>query len=96
MISICDTLIYFGSLRQVSAGGAVLAPGGVLAFTVEQGEGYPYRLTDSGRFAHHQDHLKEVAGEAGLPPVVSLTGQTLRYEYGQPVAGWVVVLTASR
>ncbi|HEX3998519.1 MAG TPA: methyltransferase domain-containing protein [Pirellulales bacterium] len=61
VVAACDTLIYFGDLRQViPAAARHLAPGGVLGFTVEQGEEFPFRLGDSGRFAHHRDHLLEV------------------------------------
>lgn len=93
LIAVCDTLIYFGDLRQVLPRAAKhLAPNGVLGFTVEKGETFPFRLTDSGRFAHHQDHLREVAQEAGLR-LVSQTAEVLRYEYGSPVTGWVTVLS---
>ena len=92
VIAVCDTLIYFGDLTQVLPRAAAhLGPGGVIAFTVEAGETHPFRLTDSGRFAHHRKHLSEVADASGLQ-VVSLTAKTLRYEYGQPVAGWVTAL----
>ncbi len=92
LVAICDTLIYFGDLRQVIPPAArILAAGGLLAFTVEVGAAEPFRLTDSGRFAHHQRHVLAVAREAGLA-VISQTEETLRYEYGQPVQGWVTVL----
>ncbi len=52
---------------------------------------FPFCLTDSGRFAHHRDHLLQVAQEAGMQ-LVSQTAEVLRYEYGEPVWGWVTVL----
>ena len=95
VIAICDTLIYFGDLRQVLPSAARhLAPGGIIGFTVEQGKDFPFRLTDSGRFAHHRDHLLEVVREAGLD-VATQTAEVLRYEYGHPVNGWVTVLRLS-
>jgi predicted TPR repeat methyltransferase len=92
VIAACDTLIYFGDLRQVlrSAAGH-LAPAGILAFTVEQSDAFPFRLSDSGRFAHHRDHLIEAAHEAGLS-LISLATEVLRYEYGEAVVGLVAVL----
>jgi predicted TPR repeat methyltransferase len=91
----CDTLIYFGDLRQVLVPAARrLVPDGVFAFTVEQGTRYPLRLTDSGRFAHHRQHLVEAAADAGLE-VVELTEHVLRYEYGTPVTGLVAVARAA-
>jgi len=95
VIAVCDTLIYFGDLRQVLLPAVRhLAGGGVLAFTVEKGEADPCSLTDSGRFTHHRNHLLAVASEAGCD-VVSLAEHPLRYEYGNPVAGWVAVLRRS-
>lgn len=92
VIAICDTLIYFGDLGQVLPGAARhLTAGGILGFTVERGEDFPYRLTDSGRFAHHVDHVKEAAERAGFQ-TLSQSAEILRYEYGVPVAGWVTVL----
>ena len=92
VIAACDTLIYFGDLRQVIIpAGRRLRPDGVLVFTTEQGEQAPFGLTDSGRYAHHRTHVAEVATEAGLY-VHRLNESVLRYEYGEPVIGLVGVL----
>ncbi len=92
LIVACDSLIYFGDLRSVLVPASRrLAARGVLAFTVERGEEPPFRLTDSGRYAHHRDHLMQAAAEAGLE-VVEIEDVVLRYEYGEPVAGLVAVL----
>ena len=92
LIAACDTLIYFGDLRQVVFPAArLLRPGGWIAFTVERGETIPFQLTDSGRYTHSETHIRDVAREAGLH-VASLTEGLLRYEYGKPVIGLVTVL----
>lgn len=92
VIGICDTLIYFGDLRLVlPAAVRRLAPGGILGFTVEKGADPPYALTDSGRFTHHREHLLAVAAEAGCE-IIRQTEETLRFEYGEPVAGLVTVI----
>jgi predicted TPR repeat methyltransferase len=92
LIAACDTLIYFGDLHQVLTPAAkLLRPGGWLAFTVERGETIPFQLTDSGRYAHSETHIREAARQAGLA-VASLTEGLLRYEYGKPVTGLVTVL----
>lgn len=92
VIVACDSLIYFGDLRAVLVPAARrLAVGGLLAFTVERGEDSPFRLTDSGRYEHHRDHLTEAAAEAGLA-VVEVEEIVPRYEYGEPVAGLLAVL----
>jgi predicted TPR repeat methyltransferase len=92
VIAACDTLIYFGDLRQVLVPVANrLHAGGMFAFTVERGEDAPFRLTDSGRYVHSEAHIADSAADAGFC-VVSIDGTVLRYEYGEPVEGLVVVL----
>ena len=92
LVVCCDCLIYFGDLRQVVLPVAgLLRPKGVFAFTLERGERYPLRLTDTGRYAHHADHVREVAAAAKLD-VVRLEEGFLRNEYGAPVTGLFVVL----
>lgn len=95
LIACCDCLIYFGDLRQVLLPLAErLCPKGVLAFTLERGDRYPHRLTDSGRYSHHPDHVREVAAEAGLR-IAHLDEAFLRTEYGNPVTGLYVILQKS-
>jgi len=92
LIAACDTFIYFGDLRQVLTPAAGrLRRGGTLALTVEREDTRSFRLTDSGRFVHGESHIREAADAAGFE-VVSVENTTLRYEYGDPVAGLVVVL----
>jgi predicted TPR repeat methyltransferase len=92
LIVACDTLIYFGDLRQVIVPASrLLIPGGFCAFTVERGENFPFRLTDSGRYSHTAEYVREVAPEAGLS-VISLTEGFLRNEYGEPVTGLIALL----
>ena len=90
-IMACDALIYFGDLRQVlNPAAKCLAPGGVVAFTVEQGANAPFKLSDAGRFTHHRKHVEDATCDAGLS-IVSMDEAVLRYEYGSAVAGLVVV-----
>jgi predicted TPR repeat methyltransferase len=92
LIAACDCLIYFGDLRQVVLPAAKrLAPAGVFAFTLERGEQYPFRLTDTGRYTHTAQHVREVAAEAGLQ-VARLEEAYLRMEYGAEVTGLFVAL----
>lgn len=95
LVAAADTLIYFGDLRQVLAPAVQrLRDGGVIAFTVERGPASGFLLTDSGRYAHSADHIREAAADAGLG-VVSLTEGFLRMEYGEVVTGLVAVLSRS-
>ena len=91
LIAACDTLIYFGDLRQVLVPAARrLRDAGTFAFTVERGESEPFKLTDSGRYVHSEGHIADAAADAGLR-IVSLDSTVLRYEYGEAVEGLVVV-----
>lgn len=92
LVAACDTFIYFGDLKQVIEPAAdLVTAGGSIVFTVEEGTTRPYKLTDSGRFAHTGDYIMSVAQEAGLE-LISLDQGFLRYEYGDPVSGLVVLL----
>ncbi len=95
LILACDTLIYFGDLEEVlSCAARILAPGGLVAFSVERGEHAPYQLEDSGRFAHHPDHIRSAAGQAELE-VVAIDEAFLRMEYGREVTGLCCVLRSA-
>lgn len=88
-----DTLCYFGDLADVlDAAYAALRPGGWLLFTVEamaDVPDVPYRLQPCGRYAHTDDYLAHELEQAGFDRV-AISGQRLRDEGGEPVAGWLV------
>lgn len=93
LIVACECLVYFGDLHKVISSSALkLNSGGVVGLTVEHGDRFPFHLTSSGRYAHHNDHLREVSKKAGLT-VAHLQDGFLRMEYGTPVAGLYVVLS---
>jgi predicted TPR repeat methyltransferase len=55
-------LIYFGDLSQVLLPAApVLKEGGLIGFTVERDLSRGYHLTDSGRYSHSSDHIRDAA-----------------------------------
>ena len=92
LIVSCDCLIYFGDLTTiVRAASRRLKPGGVFAFSVEQGTRPPFQLTDTGRYNHHPDHVRESAASCGME-VAKLNQGFLRMEYGDEVAGLYAVL----
>ncbi|HLH29705.1 MAG TPA: methyltransferase domain-containing protein [Terriglobia bacterium] len=92
LIAACDTLIYFGDLPQVLIPATKrLRSGGWMAFTVEAGDTVPFRMSDSGRYQHSKSHITEAAVEAGFT-IAQLSEAVLRYEYGEEVKGFVVVL----
>jgi predicted TPR repeat methyltransferase len=91
LVVACDTLIYFGDLEPVmKAVKARLKPGGFFAFSVERGD-KGYRLTDSGRYVHTEDHIAKAAARASFHPLRIQEG-FLRMEYGKDVTGLFTVL----
>jgi predicted TPR repeat methyltransferase len=95
LITACDCLVYFGDLQPVATGAArQLKPGCLFAFTMERGEMRPFRLTDSGRYAHHPDHVRAIAAHAGLT-VDRLEEGFLRNESGVAVTGLYALLRKS-
>jgi predicted TPR repeat methyltransferase len=92
LIVACDCLVYFGDLTLVAQlAAARLKPGGIFAFTVERGEVFPFHLTDSGRFTHHQDHIRATASRSGLQ-IARLQAGFLRTEAGIDVIGLFALL----
>jgi predicted TPR repeat methyltransferase len=92
LIVSCDVIIYFGDLHEiVVAAGKRVKVGGLFAMSMERGERFPFQLTDTGRYAHHPDHVREAAAAAGLN-VAYLDEAFLRMEYGVPVTGLFAVL----
>jgi predicted TPR repeat methyltransferase len=92
LIVSCDVLIYFGDLRDIVVAAAKrVKAGGLFALSMERGERFPFQLTDTGRYAHHPDHVREAAAAAGLT-VAYLDEAFLRMEYGVPVTGLFAVL----
>lgn len=96
LIVACDCFVYFGDLEQVMRLAAKrLKAGGHFAFTTERGERYPFHLSDSGRYTHHREHVRDVAAKAGLQ-VARLEEGFLRTERGVEVTGLLAVLKKSK
>jgi predicted TPR repeat methyltransferase len=92
LVMSCDCLIYFGDLGSiVQAAAKRLVPGGIFAMSMERGNRDPYFLTDTGRYTHHPDHVRDVAAKAGLT-VAYINDAFLRYEYGEEVMGLYAIL----
>jgi predicted TPR repeat methyltransferase/Tfp pilus assembly protein PilF len=88
-----DTLCYFGALEAaLAAARRSLKAGGWLVFTVEAlpaDHPQPHLLQANGRYAHARAYVERVLGDAGYTSL-SIQGDTLRQEAGEPVRGWVV------
>lgn len=93
LIISCDCLIYFGDLGPITRSAAKrLNPGGLLAISMECGDRYPFHLTDTGRYKHHPNHVREVAANSDLT-VAQLDESFLRMEYDERVRGLYAVLS---
>jgi predicted TPR repeat methyltransferase len=92
LICSCDCLIYFGDLSVIVAAAARrLKPGAPFAFSMERGNNPPFHLTDTGRYVHHPEHVRDAAAKTGLA-VAQLNESFLRMEYGEDVMGLYAVL----
>jgi predicted TPR repeat methyltransferase len=92
IIASLDCLIYFGDLFPVvSAAAQRMKPGGVMFLSSERGKKYPFAITDSGRYEHHPDHMRDAAKAAGLE-LSLLSEGFLRKEYGADVIGIFAVM----
>lgn len=92
LVTLADTLIYFGPLESLfSAAAGALNSRGLLIFTVEEDELFPagFSLSPSGRYLHGRDYLPGPLDAAGLD-LLTLEPVVLRLEWGAPVYGLVV------
>ncbi len=95
VIVAADTLIYFGSLDEVlNNAREALKSGGLLIFTIEEGEGGEiHALTPTGRYSHGRDYVRRVLADTGFD-VLAIDFGTVRFEFGHPVDCLVVSASA--
>jgi predicted TPR repeat methyltransferase len=88
-----DVFMYLDNLAPVLRMGAqVLAPSGIMAFSVETHDHEGILLRETLRYAHSKAHVQSTLNSAGLNPV-SLEFASTRTEKGTPVSGLIVVAT---
>jgi predicted TPR repeat methyltransferase len=91
LVLAADVFVYVNDLAPVFAGiTRVLAPHGIVAFTVETHSGAGVVLLPTLRFAHGEGYLHEAIGDAGLK-LLTLEKATIRTEKGLPVDGFVAI-----
>ncbi len=91
LVIAADVFVYFGLLDELFASViAVLNRGGMMIFSLEALDGPGFELTASGRYAHGRAYVRAIASAAGFNER-SVSNETLRTEYGEPVRGdiWV-------
>ena len=96
LVLAADVFVYVNDLAPVLADIArVLAPRGVVAFTVETHSGAGVALLPTLRFAHGEPYLRDAIAVAGLE-LLALEQAAIRTEKGTPVAGLVIVAISAR
>jgi len=95
LVIAADVFVYVNDLALlIGAIARVLAPGGLLGFTVETHSGDGAKLLPTLRFAHGAAYLRRVLGGASLA-VVHLAEVSVRTEKGVPVDGLVAIAQTS-
>ncbi len=91
LIVLADVLLYFGDLAPVLTPLVQrMKPGGWMLLTVEDGSDLPspgYQLGASGRHKHSEAHVAQALNAAGLGKTKFEMRETLRHEFGMPIAG---------
>jgi len=88
-----DAFVYVSELAPVlTEVQRVLAPGGLLAFTVETHDGQGVVIGAGLRYAHAAEYLRTTIGAVGLR-LAQLERASPRTEDNEPVRGLVVVAT---
>jgi predicted TPR repeat methyltransferase len=93
LVLAADVFVYLADLGPVFlAASRVLRRDGLFAFTVQAHAGESVILGDDHRYAHSEAHLRSLAEEASLNPVILETVST-RQDRGQDVPGLLLVLS---
>ncbi len=96
LVLAADVFVYLTDLAPVFAAiGRVLAPRGMVAFTVETHSGSGITLLPTLRLAHSELYLRDAIAAAGLK-LFALERAAIRTEKGAPVDGLVVVAISAR
>jgi predicted TPR repeat methyltransferase len=91
LVLAADVFVYINDIGPLIADAArVLAPDGLLAFTVESHDGSGVKLLPTLRYAHSEEYVHGALGAAGLTPV-HIVKASVRSENGVPVDSLVVV-----
>jgi predicted TPR repeat methyltransferase len=91
LVVAADAFVYLSDLTPVlSEARRVLAPSGVLAFTLETHDGSGVVLGEGLRYAHAAEYVRGAMAKAGLK-LLTLEPASPRIENNEPVRGLVVV-----
>lgn len=91
LVVAADAFVYLSDLAPVlNEARRVLAPGGVLAFTLETHDGRGIVLGEGLRYAHAAEYVRDAIAKAALK-LLTLEPASPRIENNEPVRGLVVV-----
>jgi predicted TPR repeat methyltransferase len=91
LVIAADVFVYLNDLAPIiDAAARVLAPRGLLAFTVETHAGEGVMLLPTLRYAHGEAYIRTVLEKAGLKPA-QIAKSSVRKEKGVPVDSLIVV-----
>lgn len=92
LVVAADVFVYIGALDAVFRDtAAVLAPAGLFVFSLEHAEDGEFVLQPSGRYAHGQDYIRNLAAAVGFA-VERVETAVLRREHGHDIDGRIVML----
>jgi len=95
LVVAADVFVYLNDLAPVLAAIApILAPGGILAFTLETHTGEGVTLLPTLRYAHAATYIRRALAGASLA-ALSLSKAAVRSEKGQPVDSLVVIASTA-
>jgi predicted TPR repeat methyltransferase len=95
LVIAADVFVYVNDPAPIICAAArVLAPGGLLAFTVETHAGRGVKLLPTLRYAHGETYIRTVLDKAGLAPA-QIAKSSVRKEKGVPVDSLIVVAQPS-
>lgn len=90
-----DAMVYVADLSPIlKEASRVLAPGGLLAFTLERHDGDGFIMGEGMRYAHGTSYVRASVEAAGLA-LLQLERQSTRHERGVPVPSLVIVAQKS-
>ncbi len=92
LVAAGDVFVYLGKLDDVFARSAeVLRDGGLMVFSTEQAEEGDYQIRQSGRFAHSDPYISDLAASNGFE-VACRKSVAVRQECGEAIGGQLYVL----
>jgi predicted TPR repeat methyltransferase len=96
LVIAADVFIYVGAIESLLAAMVnALASDGLIAFSVETSRGQDVEIRPSGRFAHSDAYIAQMAALHGLV-ILERSEHDIRSERDRPISGALYILAADR